>query len=188
MCAWPLRLPPIWAGNFDYVDEVLAVGDVQFQKKCIGKMKDVAGQMEERILFVSHNMGAVLTLCNRAVWLADGKCFMAGGAREVGNAYLNSSTMQSQRRLGLGGVRRTGADGSRARIIAVEWMDGLPLRHGCSVRIRMEIAFSSSTEDLRLGIGFSTIDGTRVVTYDSDVNKGRFFSIDTPCTRSFELH
>jgi lipopolysaccharide transport system ATP-binding protein len=167
-------------------DEVLAVGDAAFQKKCIGKMQDIAGH-GRTILFVSHNMGAVLTLCNKAIWLADGRSFMTGTAREVGNAYLNSNTVISQRRLDLGAVLRTGTDGSRARLIAVEWMDGVPLRHGCPVRIRLEITFSSATEDIRLGIGFSTTDGTRVVTYDSDTSQGGIFSVDHSSDRSFEL-
>ena len=68
------------------VDEVLAVGDAQFQKKCLGKMQDVASG-GRTILFVSHNMGAVMSLCRRAVWLSEGKCRMIGEAREVGNAY-----------------------------------------------------------------------------------------------------
>jgi len=54
------------------VDEVLAVGDVEFQKKCLGKMKDVAGQ-GRTILFVSHNMGAINNLCSRALLLEKGR-------------------------------------------------------------------------------------------------------------------
>ncbi len=168
------------------VDEVLAVGDVQFQKKCMGKMSDVA-RHGKTILFVSHNMGAVLSLCNKAVWLANGKYFMGGKAREVGDAYLNANTLQSQQRVSLNTVARAGSDGSRAKITAIEWLDGVPLRHGCSVRVRLEIAFQNLTEDLRLGIGFSTIEGIRVVTYDSDANQSGIFSIDTPGTHSFEL-
>ena len=53
------------------VDEVLAVGDAEFQKKCLGKMKDVAGH-GRTVLFVSHNMGAVRSLCNSAIMLAKG--------------------------------------------------------------------------------------------------------------------
>ena len=53
------------------VDEVLAVGDAAFQQKCLGKMKDVAGE-GRTILFVSHNMEAVRRLCTRGVWLSRG--------------------------------------------------------------------------------------------------------------------
>ncbi len=54
------------------IDEVLAVGDVQFQKKCLGKMEDIAGH-GRTILFVSHNMNAIQQLCNRVLWLEQGK-------------------------------------------------------------------------------------------------------------------
>ncbi len=50
------------------VDEVLAVGDAEFQNKCLGKMSDIAGS-GRTVLFVSHQLGAVERLCNRAIWL-----------------------------------------------------------------------------------------------------------------------
>src|SRR5207237_3709598 len=53
------------------VDEVLAVGDAAFQKKCLGKMSDVA-QGGRTVVFVSHNMGAINSLCNRAIWIDKG--------------------------------------------------------------------------------------------------------------------
>ena len=68
------------------VDEVLAVGDADFQKKCLGKMQDVAGH-GRTVLFVSHNMGAVSTLCARGLLLAEGKLVFAGRAQEVIDMY-----------------------------------------------------------------------------------------------------
>ena len=70
------------------VDEVLAVGDAEFQKKCLGKMKDVAGE-GRTVLFVSHNMGAVQTLCTRAIRLEAGRLADTGDVRKVVDAYLN---------------------------------------------------------------------------------------------------
>ena len=68
------------------VDEVLAVGDASFQKKCLGKMGDVARQ-GRTVLFVSHNMGAVLRLCSRCLWIDGGRIIMDGPASEVVAAY-----------------------------------------------------------------------------------------------------
>jgi lipopolysaccharide transport system ATP-binding protein len=70
------------------VDEVLAVGDVRFQRKCLGKMKE-AGKEGRTVLFVSHNMGAIKTLCERAIYLEAGtlKCF--SDATSTINEYLN---------------------------------------------------------------------------------------------------
>lgn len=69
------------------VDEVLAVGDAAFQKKCLGKMKDVAGE-GRTVLFVSHNMAAVSQLCGRGVWLSEGRVTQMGHAGVVVKAYL----------------------------------------------------------------------------------------------------
>ena len=72
------------------VDEVLAVGDAEFQRKCMGKMGDVAGQ-GRTVLFVSHNMGAVQTLCQRAVLMERGRVKQIGSSREVVAEYLKAS-------------------------------------------------------------------------------------------------
>ena len=68
------------------IDEVLAVGDAQFQKKCLGKMKDVAGQ-GRTILFVSHNMAAMQSLCPRAMLLHAGQIVSAGDVDRQIEAY-----------------------------------------------------------------------------------------------------
>jgi len=72
------------------VDEVLAVGDAQFQKKCLGKMSDVASE-GRTVLFVSHNMIAIQSLCKRALWLEGGAIADDGGAGTVVRNYLSHS-------------------------------------------------------------------------------------------------
>ncbi len=71
------------------VDEVLAVGDAEFQRKCLGKMKDVSTS-GRTILFVSHNMTAVLSLCTRVIWIDGGRVAADGDPQEVVSAYLAS--------------------------------------------------------------------------------------------------
>ena len=71
------------------VDEVLAVGDAAFQKKCLGKMGTFA-QSGRTVLFVSHNMEAVRTLCQRCVWIKDGRVHRDGKADEIVEEYFNS--------------------------------------------------------------------------------------------------
>ncbi len=73
------------------VDEVLAVGDAVFQKKCIGKMGEVA-KGGRTVLFVSHNMGAVSNLCDSAVLLDQGEIKMKGNTEEIISAYLSSGS------------------------------------------------------------------------------------------------
>jgi lipopolysaccharide transport system ATP-binding protein len=71
------------------VDEVLAVGDAEFQKKCIGKMHDVSEKQGRTVLFVSHNMQAVQNLCTRAIMLQNGTVFDTGNPGIVINRYLS---------------------------------------------------------------------------------------------------
>jgi lipopolysaccharide transport system ATP-binding protein len=73
------------------VDEVLAVGDAQFQKKCLGKMGDVVAKEGRTVLFVSHNMAAISRLCRRAILLRNGSIALDGDAKEITNEYLNET-------------------------------------------------------------------------------------------------
>ncbi|OHD19328.1 MAG: hypothetical protein A2086_00945 [Spirochaetes bacterium GWD1_27_9] len=72
------------------VDEVLAVGDAQFQKKCLGKMNDI-GKDGRTVLFVSHNMGAIKQLCNTAIFLKDGKILYEGLVDKAIKEYMTFS-------------------------------------------------------------------------------------------------
>ncbi len=72
------------------VDEVLAVGDASFQKKCLGKMEDVAKQ-GRTVLFVSHNMAAVEGLCQKVVWLQHGRIHQIGDSHEIVPLYLRTA-------------------------------------------------------------------------------------------------
>ncbi|HEY0653431.1 MAG TPA: ABC transporter ATP-binding protein [Chryseosolibacter sp.] len=80
------------------VDEVLAVGDAEFQQKCLGKMHDVSAKMGRTILFVSHNTQAVVSLCQRAMHLKKGKVVEIGASQKVVNHYLgqHQRIMRSQ--------------------------------------------------------------------------------------------
>jgi lipopolysaccharide transport system ATP-binding protein len=79
------------------IDEVLAVGDVSFQKKCLAKIHEVAKRDNRTILFVSHNLDAVQSLCDRSIYLEHGKVKMIGPTSEVINTYLNSRSILNQK-------------------------------------------------------------------------------------------
>jgi len=74
------------------IDEVLAVGDAEFQKKCLGKMEDVATQEGRTVLFVSHDMGAVESLCPKTMLLKSGQIKVKGCSEAVIKTYLNTET------------------------------------------------------------------------------------------------
>jgi lipopolysaccharide transport system ATP-binding protein len=79
------------------VDEVLAVGDAEFQKKCLGKMENVAGE-GRTVLFVSHNMASIKSLCHRAILLDKGRIVEDGAAQKVVQYYLGSGLHTSPER------------------------------------------------------------------------------------------
>ena len=74
------------------IDEVLAVGDIEFQRKCLGKMKDISGE-GRTILFVSHNMGAINNLCKKGIVLSDGKIIYSGDTQNAINEYLSRANI-----------------------------------------------------------------------------------------------
>jgi lipopolysaccharide transport system ATP-binding protein len=80
------------------VDEVLSVGDASFQKKCLGKMGEV-GHQGRTILFVSHNMSAVQSLCTRSIWIDHGAVKMDGPSSSIVSSYLNQGQLTSGQRV-----------------------------------------------------------------------------------------
>lgn len=81
------------------VDEVLAVGDIEFQKKCIGKMEEVSKEKGRTILFVSHNMAAITNLCHNGMILNNGRMIFSGGSIEAVNKYIENNMVGSDKSL-----------------------------------------------------------------------------------------
>lgn len=134
------------------VDEVLAVGDAQFQKKCLGKMGDVA-KGGRTVLFVSHNMSAVQSLCNRAVLIAEGRNVMEGSSGEVVASYLSSASGENT------AVREFPADQSKRvkiRKVVIKGADGEP---SCQVDLNenftIQVDYELSEDVSNLSIGLS---------------------------------
>jgi lipopolysaccharide transport system ATP-binding protein len=153
------------------VDEVLAVGDAEFQKKCLGKMREVSAGEGRTVLFVSHNMGAITTLCKRAILLEKGRIVADGESPAVVEKYLIPSSAE------LGGVydlRSTSArNGSFAPIIvAARVLDesGQPTSRAVALqRLRIEVDIDASTpmRTPMIYIGFSDARGTRIFAVGS---------------------
>ncbi len=116
------------------VDEVLAVGDAEFQRKCLGRMKAVAGS-GRTVLFVSHNMDAVTALCSRAILLSGGRITGDGSAAEVVRSYL-SKLATAEVAVWRGDE---GDDRLRLRATRVRSDDGGPLRTHVPIRIEVVI-------------------------------------------------
>ncbi len=124
------------------VDEVLAVGDAAFQKKCLGKMGDVAKE-GRTILFVSHNMAAVQALCDRAILLQSGKLIYDGPTAEVTQRYLHSVMSVAEVPLELR-KDRTGDGSVRITGMKVESLDADKVLRSTS-RLKITVHYRSDT-------------------------------------------
>ncbi len=107
------------------VDEVLAVGDMQFQKKCLGKMGRVAKE-GRTVIFVSHNMAAVQSLCSRAIWLDEGKVVEDSQAGTVISSYLKHSFSALAEQVWPDVRTAPGNDKVRLKSARVRPIDGTP--------------------------------------------------------------
>jgi lipopolysaccharide transport system ATP-binding protein len=148
------------------VDEVLAVGDAQFQKKCLGRMGEVS-RAGRTILFVSHNMSAIKSLCTRGILIEGGQITHDGTTDEVVNRYLAAGS----------GMARTGvipdnaprysdvkneARVSRVRLADRAGNDVNQLYFGQPFRIEVTCDVLREIDDPQIEISISTLDGTQV--------------------------
>ncbi|MFA4825906.1 MAG: ABC transporter ATP-binding protein [Methanoregula sp.] len=100
------------------VDEVLAVGDVAFQKKCLGKMEEVAKE-GRTVLFVSHNMTAVKALCSRGIVIEDGQIIFDGDTSKAVDFYLGSKRLSEDRSIPVAERKREHGCSLRAKIVDI---------------------------------------------------------------------
>jgi lipopolysaccharide transport system ATP-binding protein len=122
------------------IDEVLAVGDIAFQRKCLSKMED-ARKRGRTVLFVSHNMTAVTRLCERAILVSGGSIEKDGPASDVVSTYLLSSLSRTARRTWLDPGTAPGTEVARLR----------------SVRVRTEEGTTADVVDIRRPVGLEIV-------------------------------
>ncbi len=164
------------------IDEVLAVGDAEFQRRCLGRMQDVVGE-GRTIVFVSHNLSAVQRLCHRSVWIDHGHLKAAGPTAQVVAAYLQTAGATQQggsatlaegvSRIGTGAVKLARVDLCGAEGQAT---DRLSLGEPMSVRMSFEVG--EPIDDAVVDIGIATGDGIRVVTAQSIDRDGSLMSLE----------
>jgi lipopolysaccharide transport system ATP-binding protein len=148
------------------VDEVLAVGDAEFQKKCIARMENVRAS-GRTVLFVSHNMPTVLRLCPRVILLDGGKVIADGRAQDVVEAYLATSEQTTAVREWSDPDEAPGDDRIRLKAVRVRSKD----RHGQEVDIRepveIEVEYRQLSEDpeLRPGVTLRFANDEGVVLF-----------------------
>lgn len=151
------------------IDEVLAVGDTEFQQKCIGKMDSIAKE-GRTVLFVSHNLAAIQTLCSRAILLQDGRVSKSGSVDACISAYLQEGERAGAQKLSLENVRRINCTQEVIKEIWFEKNEGqfiseLPADSEFSICIRY--AFQRTISNPVFEIRFSSVDGRNVATFNN---------------------
>ena len=170
------------------VDEVLAVGDLDFQRKCLGKMRDVASD-GRTVLLVSHNMAAVGNLCSRAVLLRGGRVVLVGDVAEAVVAY---STHEES--ILVGDLRdrhdRTGRGEIRASTISITGADGeltRSVRYGQPFDIVVDYEAQKALEHVLVSVSLNMLDGTRIATLSSGFRNESFSVSKGPGTFACRL-
>jgi lipopolysaccharide transport system ATP-binding protein len=154
------------------VDEVLAVGDTDFQKKCLGKMDEVSRTQGRTVLFVSHNMEAVLKLCTRGVILERGTVQATGDVRKIVPNYLHSQR-SSPRVIDLRAKTRPMQFAGKVRVAKVEPSDAISnwsLPFGQQLSLDLAISAEASMPRMEIGIGIYTIMGFEVASWSTRCN------------------
>ena len=146
------------------VDEVLAVGDAAFQKKCMGRMTDVAST-GRTVLFVSHNLGVLQRLCPRAIWLREGRLVTDGKTAEVVASYLEELSEAAEIPL-CERTDRRGDGKARVTSVQIECESG-SIQVGQPAKIRLRMSPSIPTADAL--IAFYDKHGVLVAACDSRV-------------------
>lgn len=161
------------------VDEVLAVGDAEFQKKCLGKMGAVAGE-GRTVLFVSHNMSSILRLTRESIVLEKGHLVMRASSAEAVDYYLSGGNPEAGERTWEDD--EIPAEAAPFRPIALRLRDQAgkivdTVRSTEAFKIEMEYSLAAPVTGLRIGIYISTARGESVLT-----------SFDTDDQKRFEKH
>ena len=149
------------------VDEVLAVGDAAFQKKCLGKMGDVSKE-GRTVLFVSHNMVAVQSLCSRAVWINNGQVVEEGPTNQVVSSYLHTSYTSSTERVWDEKSTAPGNDKVRLHRVRVFPKDGSSSDTiAMQSPLDIEVEFWNLVPDARLHVTLHVCTEQQVVAFST---------------------
>lgn len=158
------------------VDEVLAVGDAHFQKKCLGRMSEVA-KSGRTILVVSHNMGLIKSITDKCIALKAGSICDEGPTSEVTNRYFQNTAANLDAYIDLSNLESVYGE-KRLDILGIQWLTELPLRHGEPFGFALHYRCNTLSREVSLGLGFDSLDGTRLLTFDTDYSDLPRFNIE----------
>ena len=144
------------------VDEVLAVGDAEFQNKCLGKMQEISRQ-DRTVFFVSHNLGSIRSLCQRALLFQEGQIIFDGTVEQAIESYLETSTQVYETGIIPDNFPRKGS--KEAKIQSANLVDSTGeiisnILFGQPIQMTMNIIVTREVKDAMLSVNIVSIDGT----------------------------
>lgn len=146
------------------MDEVLAVGDMAFQKKCLDKMRDAA-QLEGRtVLYVSHNMNTIRQLCNRCIVLSKGKVIFDGDVEDAIEVYMGQG-VETPAKVDLTQIKKNQSslvDGVKLKTIKVLDTDMWKIKVGDKLRFAIEIEATKDLTDIGYRSRLTAVDGSSI--------------------------
>jgi len=164
------------------IDEVLAVGDAEFQKKCLGKMEDVSKNEGRTVLFVSHNMNAVASLCQYAILLDKGKISYLGNVKDTIDKYYNLFNEN-----GGGIVRQKSKDFSFDKLIFIK--DTSCYKINEDITFEMCFKIDRNREKLKIGIDLGIFNEEEImVLHFRNKWLGKFFEVNTNSNIEFKIN
>ena len=155
------------------VDEVLAVGDVEFQKKCIGKMKDVSTNEGRTVLFVSHNMDAIARLCNKCVYLKNGQVAGIGSTETIIQQYIGAETSISSSFDFVNTGRIPGTSTVRlleAQVLTDEFLNKLNFQIDEKIGVKFTFEVLESSDDLVCGFNLYNQQDVHILSSHDTLN------------------
>ncbi|MFV8325986.1 polysaccharide ABC transporter ATP-binding protein [Flavobacterium sp. ZS1P14] len=143
------------------IDEVLAVGDAEFQKKAIGKMQDISQKGGRTVLFVSHNMAAVKSLCTRGIVLENGEVKFEGGIEDAIDEYLNDSINKAYRKWSISQAPTS----DFVRLLEVKVLNKkkeITVNHSIIDEIKIEFTYEITNENRLFTHGFNLFNNHNI--------------------------
>ena len=161
------------------VDEVLAVGDADFQKKCLGKMGDVSKKEGRTVLFVSHNMAAVRQLCTRGILLRNGELVFNGGTEDTINEYLSFGMNIEETDLSTRTENRTG--NHLAKFVKFEILsNGKPtnsIKTGDNISFKMTVESQEDIANINVHLTIYNKIGNKLIHTNTAITTDQKFSL-----------
>jgi lipopolysaccharide transport system ATP-binding protein len=147
------------------VDEVLAVGDAAFQKKCLGKMGEISKE-GRTVLFVSHNMGAIQRLCNRTILLSEGQVTADGGTSSVVELYMTTGLSPQGERIWTNLNAAPGNEIVRLKAVrALNNQQNIVSQFSVREPVYLEVEYCALTGGVILDVGFYLYDATGALLF-----------------------